>query len=315
MDRNLSMELVRVTEAAALAAGRWMGRGKKDEADEAATQAMRDMFNSIQMNGTVVIGEGEMDEAPMLYIGEQLGTGEGPVVDIAVDPLEGTNIVAAGTWNALATLAVAERGNLLHAPDMYMEKIAVGSESVGKIDINASVIDNLKAVAKAKNKNIEDVVVAILDRERHARMIEEIRDSGARIKLMQDGDVAAAINTAFTNTGVDIMLGSGGAPEGVLAAAALKSLGGEFQGKLLPQTDEEKIRLKKMGISDFNKVLLMDDIVKGDDAYFVATGVTNGELLRGVQYNGEFGTTHSVVMRAKTGTVRFIEGQHSIQNR
>lgn len=315
MDRNLSMELVRVTEAAALAAGRWMGRGKKDEADEAATQAMRDMFNSIQMNGTVVIGEGEMDEAPMLYIGEQLGTGEGPVVDIAVDPLEGTNIVAAGTWNALATLAVAERGNLLHAPDMYMEKIAVGSESVGKIDINASVIDNLKAVAKAKNKNIEDVVVAILDRERHARMIEEIRDSGARIKLMQDGDVAAAINTAFTNTGVDIMLGSGGAPEGVLAAAALKSLGGEFQGKLLPQTDEEKIRLKKMGISDFNKVLLMDDIVKGDDAYFVATGVTNGELLRGVQYNGKFGTTHSVVMRAKTGTVRFIEGQHSIQNR
>jgi fructose-1,6-bisphosphatase II len=315
MDRNLSMELVRVTEAAALAAGRWMGRGKKDEADEAATQAMRDMFNSIQMNGTVVIGEGEMDEAPMLYIGEQLGTGEGPVVDIAVDPLEGTNIVAAGTWNALATIAVAERGNLLHAPDMYMEKIAVGSESVGKIDINASVIDNLKAVAKAKNKNIEDVVVAILDRERHARMIEEIRDSGARIKLMQDGDVAAAINTAFTNTGVDIMLGSGGAPEGVLAAAALKSLGGEFQGKLLPQTDEEKIRLKKMGISDFNKVLLMDDIVKGDDAYFVATGVTNGELLRGVQYNGKFGTTHSVVMRAKTGTVRFIEGQHSIQNR
>lgn len=315
MDRNLSMELVRVTEAAALAAGRWMGRGKKDEADEAATQAMRDMFNSIQMNGTVVIGEGEMDEAPMLYIGEQLGTGEGPVVDIAVDPLEGTNIVAAGTWNALATIAVAERGNLLHAPDMYMEKIAVGSESVGKIDINASVIDNLKAVAKAKNKNIEDVVVAILDRERHARMIEEIRDSGARIKLMQDGDVAAAINTAFTNTGVDIMLGSGGAPEGVLAAVALKSLGGEFQGKLLPQTDEEKIRLKKMGISDFNKVLLMDDIVKGDDAYFVATGVTNGELLRGVQYNGKIGTTHSVVMRAKTGTVRFIEGQHSIQNR
>ncbi|QGQ45254.1 class II fructose-bisphosphatase [Metabacillus sediminilitoris] len=315
MDRNLSMELVRVTEAAALAAGRWMGRGKKDEADEAATQAMREMFNSIQMNGTVVIGEGEMDEAPMLYIGEQLGTGDGPLVDIAVDPLEGTNIVAAGTWNALAIIAVAERGNLLHAPDMYMEKIAVGPESAGKININAPVIENLTAVAKAKNKNIEDLVVAILDRERHEQMIQEIRDSGARIKLMQDGDVAAAINTAFKNTGVDMMLGSGGAPEGVLAAAALKSLGGEFQGKLLPQTDEEKIRLKKMGISDFNRVLLMEDIVKGDDAYFVATGVTNGELLRGVQYNGKIGTTHSVVMRAKTGTVRFIEGQHSVQNR
>lgn len=315
MDRNFSMELVRVTEAAALAAGRWMGRGKKDEADGAATQAMRNMFNSIHMRGTVVIGEGEMDEAPMLYIGEQLGIGDGPEVDIAVDPLEGTNIVAAGTWNALATIAVAEHGNLLHAPDMYMEKIAVGPESAGKIDINAPVIDNLTAVAKAKNKNIEDVVVAILDRERHKKMIQEIRDSGARIKLMQDGDVAAAINTAFENTGVDIMLGSGGAPEGVLAATALKSLGGEFQGKLLPHTEEEKIRLKKMGINDFDRVLLMEDIVKGDDAYFVATGVTNGELLRGVQYKGNVGTTHSVVIRAKTGTVRFIEGQHGLNKK
>ncbi|WP_028391223.1 class II fructose-bisphosphatase [Bacillus cihuensis] len=315
MNRNLSMELVRVTEAAALAAGQWMGRGKKEEADEAATQAMRDMFNSIQMKGTVVIGEGEMDEAPMLFIGEKLGTGTGSEIDIAVDPLEGTNIVAAGTSNALATIAVADRGNLLHAPDMYMEKIAVGPESVGKIDINAPVIKNLTAVATAKNKNIEDLVVAILDRERHEKMIQEIRDSGARIKLMQDGDVAAAINTAFDNTGVDIMLGSGGAPEGVLAATALKSLGGEFQGKLLPQTEEEKNRLKKMGILDFNKVLLMDDIVKGDDAYFVATGVTNGELLRGVQYKGNIGTTHSIVMRAKTGTVRFIEGQHSMINK
>ncbi|WP_045517251.1 class II fructose-bisphosphatase [Neobacillus niacini] len=315
MDRNLSMELVRVTEAAALAAGRWMGRGKKEEADDAATQAMREMFNSIQMKGTVVIGEGEMDEAPMLYIGEELGTCDGVEVDIAVDPLEGTNIVAAGSWNALAIIAVAEKGNLLHAPDMYMEKIAVGPESAGKIDINAPVIDNLKAVATAKNKNIEDLVVAILDRERHEKMIQEIRQSGARIKLMQDGDVAAAINTAFDNTGVDIMLGSGGAPEGVIAAVALKSLGGEFQGKLLQQTEEEKIRLNKMGITDFNKVLFMDDIVKGDDAYFAATGVTNGELLRGVQYKGNIGTTHSVVMRAKTGTVRFIEGQHSLDQK
>lgn len=312
MDRNLSMELVRVTEAAALAAGRWLGRGKKEEADAAATQAMREMFNSIQMKGKVVIGEGEMDEAPMLYIGEHLGTCDGEEIDIAVDPLEGTNIVAAGSDNALAVIAVAEKGHLLHAPDMYMEKIAVGPEAAGKIDLNAPVIDNLKAVAKAKNKNIEDLVVAILDRERHKKMIQVIRDSGARIKLMQDGDVAAAINTAFDNTGVDIMLGSGGAPEGVLAATALKSLGGEFQGRLIQQSEDEKIRLNKMGITDINKVLLMDDIVKGDDAYFVATGVTNGELLKGVQYKGNTGTTHSVVMRAKTGTVRFIEGLHSL---
>ncbi|RDW20111.1 fructose-bisphosphatase class II [Oceanobacillus arenosus] len=314
MDRNLSMELVRVTEAAALAAGRWMGRGKKEEADEAATQAMRRMFNSIQMRGTVVIGEGEMDEAPMLYIDEQLGTGNGPEVDIAVDPIDGTNIVAAGTWNALAIIAVAEKGNLLHAPDMYMEKIAAGPESVGKIDINAPVIDNLKAVAIAKNKNINDLVVAILDRERHENMIQEIRDAGARIKLMQEGDVAAAVNTAFDNTGVDLMIGSGGAPEGVIAATALKCLGGEFQGKLLPQTEEEKTRLNKMGITDFNKVLFMDDIVKGDDAYFVATGVTNGELLKGVHYKGNAGTTNSVVMRAKTGTIRFVDGKHSLED-
>lgn len=313
MNRNFSMELVRVTEAAALATARWMGRGEKEAADGAATQGMRDMFNTIHMNGTVVIGEGEMDEAPMLYIGEQLGIGDGPEVDIAVDPLEGTNIVAAGTWNALAVVAVAEHGNLLHAPDMYMEKIAVGPEAAGKIDINAPIVENLRIVAKAKNKDIKDLVVAILDRERHKKVIEEIRKVGARIKLIQDGDVAAAINTAFENTGVDIMLGSGGAPEGVLAATALKCLGGEFQGKLLPQTEEEWIRCKKMGIEDVNRVLMMEDIVKGEDAFFVATGVTDGELLKGVQYVGDIGTTHSVVMRAKTGTVRFIEGKHSLK--
>jgi fructose-1,6-bisphosphatase II len=314
MNSNLSMDLVRVTEAAALAAGRWLGRGNKDEADGAATQAMRDVFNSIQMKGTVVIGEGEMDEAPMLYIGEKLGTGNGPEIDIAVDPIEGTNIVAAGTSNAITTIAVSEHGNLLHAPDMYMEKIAVGPEAAGKVDINAPVIENLKAVAKAKNKNIEDVVVTILDRERHEKVIQEIRDAGAKVKLIQAGDVLAAINTAFENTGVDILLGSGGAPEGVLAAAALKSLGGDFQGKLLPQTEEEKIRLKKMGINDFNRVLLMEDIVKGDDAYFVATGVTDGELLKGVRYKGNLRTTHSIVIHAKTRTVRFIEGQHNMVN-
>ena len=314
MNSNLSIELVKVTEAAALAAGRWTGKGKKDEADGAATSAMRNMFNSIQMSGTVVIGEGEMDEAPMLYIGEQLGTGDGPEIDIAVDPIEGTSIVAAGTGNALTTLAVAEHGNLLHAPDMYMEKIAVGPEAAGKIDINAPVIDNLKAVAKAKNKRIEDLVVTILDRERHEKIIQEIRDAGAKVKLIEAGDVLAAIHTAFEHSGVDIMLGSGGAPEGVLAAVALKSLGGDFQGKLLPQTEEEKNRLKEMGVNDFNKTLYMEDIVKGDDAYFVATGVTDGELLRGVQYKGDIGITHSIVIHGKSRSIRYIEGQYHMEN-
>ncbi|MFJ5624737.1 class II fructose-bisphosphatase [Peribacillus loiseleuriae] len=315
MERSLSMELVRVTEAAALASARWMGRGKKEEADEAATQSMRDVFDTIPMKGTVVIGEGEMDEAPMLYIGEKLGTGYGPRVDVAVDPLEGTNIVAAGTWNALTVIAIADHGNLLHAPDMYMEKIAVGPKAVGLIDINAPVIENLRAVAKAKNKDIEDLVVSILNRERHEKTIQEIRDSGARIKLVEDGDVAAAINTAFEETGVDIMFGSGGAPEGVLAAVALKCLGGELQGKLLPQSEEELIRCKKMGIEDVNQVLRMEDLVRGDDAIFAATGVTDGELLKGVQYKGNMGTTHSIVMRAKSGTVRFIEGEHSLKKK
>ncbi len=315
MERSLSLELVRVTETAALAAARWMGRGQKDQADEAATRGMREVFNTIPMKGTVVIGEGEMDEAPMLYIGEKLGTGYGPRVDIAVDPLEGTNIVASGMWNALTVLAVAEHGNLLHAPDMYMEKIAVGPEAVGVIDINAPVIDNLKAVAKAKNKDIEDLVVTILQRERHEKLLQEIRNSGARIKLLQDGDVAAAINTAFDHTGVDIMLGSGGAPEGVLAAVALKCLGGEFQGRLLPQTEEEIARCSLMGIENVNRVLFMEDIIKGEDAFFAATGVTDGELLKGVQYKGGIATTHSVVMRAKSGTLRFIEGEHSLEKK
>ena len=314
MNSNLSIELVKVTEAAALAAGRWTGKGNKDEADGAATSAMRNMFNNIQMSGTVVIGEGEMDEAPMLYIGEKLGTGDGPEIDIAVDPIEGTSIVAAGTGNALTTLAVAEHGNLLHAPDMYMEKIAVGPEAAGKVDINAPVIDNLKAVAKAKNKKIEDLVVTILDRERHEKIIQEIRDAGAKVKLIEAGDVLAAIHTAFEHSGVDIMLGSGGAPEGVLAAVALKSLGGDFQGKLLPQTEEEKNRLKEMGVNDFNKTLYMEDIVKGDDAYFVATGVTDGELLRGVQYKGDIGITHSIVIHGKSRSIRYIEGQYHMEN-
>ena len=312
MERSLSMELVRVTEAAALASARWMGRGKKEEADDAATTAMRDVFNSIPMQGTVVIGEGEMDEAPMLYIGEKLGTGLGPLVDVAVDPLEGTNIVASGGWNALAVLAVADQGNLLHAPDMYMDKIAVGPEAVGLIDINASVLDNLKAVAKAKNKDIQDVVATVLNRKRHAKIIEELRDAGARIKLINDGDVAGAINTAFDHTGVDILFGSGGAPEGVISAVALKCLGGEIQGKLLPQNEEEVKRCGKMGL-DLGKVLRMEDLVRGDDAIFAATGVTDGELLRGVQFKAHHGETQSVVMRAKSGTVRFIDGRHVLK--
>jgi fructose-1,6-bisphosphatase II len=314
MERSLSMELVRVTEAAALSSARWMGRGKKDEADGAATSAMRDVFDTVPMKGTVVIGEGEMDEAPMLYIGEKLGTGYGPRVDVAVDPVEGTDIVASGGWNALAVLAVADHGNLLHAPDMYMDKIAVGPEAVGKIDINASVTDNLKAVAKAKNKDIEDVVATVLNRERHEHIIQEIREAGARIKLIDNGDVAGAINTAFDYTGVDILFGMGGAPEGVIAAVALKCLGGELQGRLVPQNDAEAERCIKMGL-DVSKVLLMDDLVKGDDAIFAATGITDGEMLKGVQYKGNVATTHSLVMRAKSGTVRFIEGKHSLNKK
>ncbi|WP_164667560.1 class II fructose-bisphosphatase [Virgibacillus doumboii] len=315
MERSLTMEIVRVTEAAALSSARWMGRGKKDEADDAATSAMRDVFDTIPMQGTVVIGEGEMDEAPMLYIGEELGTGSGPSVDIAVDPLEGTNIVAQGTWNALAVIAIADQSKLLHAPDMYMKKIAVGPEAVGKVDVNASTEENLKAVAKAKNKNVEDLVVIVLDRPRHAELIEEIRATGARIKLIPDGDVAAAMNTAFDDTGVDILLGIGGAPEGVLSAVALKCLGGEIQGKLTPSNDEESERCKAMGIDDLDKVFYMDDFCGGDDAIFAATGVTDGELLQGVQFKGTSATTQTVVMRAKSGTVRFIDGTHSLKKK
>lgn len=312
MERSLSMELVRITEAAGVAAARWMGRGLKNEADDAATEAMRTVFDTIPMQGVVVIGEGEMDEAPMLYIGEELGMGHGPEVDVAVDPLEGTSIVAAGGWNALAVLAIADKGNLLNAPDMYMDKIAVGPEAVGKIDINASVADNLRAVAKAKNKDIEDIVASVLKRDRHKKLIEEIREAGARIKMIDDGDVAGAINTAFDQTGVDILFGIGGAPEGVIAAVGLKCLGGEIQGRLIPSNDAEIERCIKMGI-DVNKVLRMEDLVKGDDAIFAATGVTDGELLRGVRFKGAYSETHSLVMRSKSGTVRFVEGRHSMK--
>ncbi|OYD07989.1 class II fructose-bisphosphatase [Paludifilum halophilum] len=315
MERSLTMELVRVTEAAALASGRWMGFGKKDEADDAATTAMRKVFDTIPMRGTVVIGEGEMDEAPMLYIGERLGLGYLPEVDVAVDPLEGTNIVAKGSWNALSVVGVADRGHLLHAPDMYMDKIAVGPGAVGHVDINAPVEENLTAVAKALGKDMGDLVAVILDRPRHAQLIEEVRKTGARIKLISDGDVAAAINTAFPDTGVDILLGSGGAPEGVLAAVSLKCLGGEIQGRLLPEDEEQYDRCRKMGLEDPRQVLHMKDLVKGDDAIFAATGVTDGELLKGVRYKGTQAATHSLVMRAKTGTVRFIDGKHRLEKK
>lgn len=256
-----------------------------------------------------------MDEAPMLYIGEELGLRNGgPAVDIAVDPLEGTNIVAKGSNGALTVLAIADKGNLLNAPDMYMEKIAVGPEAAGKVNINASVTENLQAVAAAKNKAVSDVVATLLDRPRHEKIVEEIRAAGAQIKFIQDGDVNAAINTAFDQTGVDIMFGIGGAPEGVISAAALKCLGGDFQGRLVPEDDEQLARCEKMGI-DVNQVFQLNDLVKGDDAIFAATGVTDGELLKGVQYKGSYCLTHSVVMRAKSGTVRFIEGRHSLDKK
>ncbi|PWK16305.1 class II fructose-bisphosphatase [Tumebacillus permanentifrigoris] len=313
MERELALEIVRVTEAAALAAARWVGSGKKNEADNAATTAMRAMFDSVNMKGTVVIGEGEMDEAPMLYIGERLGAGWGPQLDVAVDPLEGTNIVAKGLWNGLTVVAVAPKGTLLHAPDMYMEKLAAGPRAKGLVHLDATVKENLEAVAKASNKKVKDVVATLLDRERHQGLIEEIRSAGARIKLISDGDVAAAINTCFEETGVDIMFGSGGAPEGVLAAAAIKCLGGEFQGRLKPEDDAEIARCKTMGIDDANRILLLDDLVQGDDAIFAASGVTDGELLKGVRFLGNgICTSHSVVMRAKTGTVRFVEARHNL---
>ncbi len=315
MERSLAMELVQVTEAAALASGRWMGRGNNNGADNAATEAMRAVFDTIPIRGTVVIGEGEKDEAPMLYIGERLGMGYPPEVDVAVDPLEGTNIVAKGLWNAISVVAIAERGCLLHAPDMYMEKIAVGPEAVGHIDIDAPVADNLNAVADALGRDVKDLVVSILDRPRHSQLIEEVRSAGARIKLIPDGDVAAAINTAFPDTGVDILMGVGGAPEGVLSAVALKCLGGEIQGRLMPEDETEYERCRKMGLSDPKQVLKMSDLVKGDDAIFAATGVTDGELLEGVRYRGSIATTQSLVMRAKTGTVRFIDGKHRLEKK
>ncbi len=311
LERELALEFCRVTEAAALASARWVGKGDKEAADDAAVEAMRSVFDTVNIDGVVVIGEGEMDEAPMLYIGEKVGLGVGyPQVDVAVDPLEGTNVVAKGVTGAIAVLAVAERGCLLHAPDMYMDKLAVGPLAAGSINIDATVAENLKNVAKALHKGIADLTVVILDRPRHAGIIEQVRECGARIRLISDGDVSPAVACAFPETGVDIMMGIGGAPEGVLAAAALKCLGGEMQGRLWPENEVDIERAHKLGIDDVNKLLTMEDLVKGDDVIFAATGITESSLLEGVRYTAEGAYTHTLIMRGKTGTVRFIKAQH-----
>lgn len=318
MNRDLALNLVRVTETAALRAAKFMGRGNKNAADQAAVDGMRQMFDTLHINGVVVIGEGEMDEAPMLYIGEEIGCQDenAPKVDIAVDPLDGTTLIAKGRPNAISVVAMAPRGCLLHAPDMYMDKIAVGPRAKGVIDITAPVEENLRNVAKALNKDISDLTVTMLDRPRHEKLIERIRKAGARIKLFTDGDVAAAIATGFEHTGVDILMGIGGAPEGVIAAVAMKCMGGDFQGRLVPYSEEERERCKEMGIDNPDKVFYLDDLVKGNEAFFAATGVSDGELLKGVVYYGNSrARTHSVIMRAETGTIRFIEAIHRLDKK
>ncbi len=315
LDRELALELVRVTEAAAIACGRWMGRGDKEAADGAAVAAMRTVFDLINMDGTVVIGEGELDEAPMLYIGERLGNGTAPKVDVAVDPLEGTNILAKGLPNAIAVVAAGEEGCLLHAPDVYMEKIAVGRWAKGKIDLDAPVIDNLRAVAKGTGKDIRDLIVVILDRPRNEELIQQIKAAGARLRLISDGDVAPAIATGINEEGPDIVWGIGGAPEGVLSAAALKCLGGEMQARLKPMSLAEQNRCQRMGITDVDKLLAMEDLVCGEEVMCAVTGITDGDLLKGVRYKGNEVRTNSLVMRATTGTIRFIEALHDLSRK
>jgi fructose-1,6-bisphosphatase II / sedoheptulose-1,7-bisphosphatase len=309
-DRNLALELVRVTEAAALAASRWIGRGKKNDADGAAVEAMRKAFDTVAIAGTVVIGEGEMDEAPMLFIGEKVGMG-GPEMDIAVDPLEGTSIAAKGAPNALAVVALAEHGNFLHAPDIYMDKIAVGAGlPEGVVDLAAPVKENLKNLALAKKRDIADLMVCILERERHEEIIARCREAGARITLIGEGDVAGVIATSQAEAGIDIYMGSGGAPEGVLAAAALRCIGGQMQGRLMFEDDSQIERARGMGITDANRIYSITEMAKGD-VMFAATGITSGQMLRGVQRFGETAITHSMVMRSKSGTVRYVEAHHN----
>lgn len=312
LSKELTLDLVRVTEAAALGSGRWIGKGKKNDADGAAVRGMRMAFDTVPIRGTVVIGEGEMDEAPMLYIGEKVGCGteKDPAVDIAVDPLEGTNLCAKNAPSAIAVFAAAEGGNLLEAPDMYMDKICCGPAGKGLISIEKSVTENVTAYAKAAGKELGDVNVVVLDRPRHQAIIDELRACGCRVQLITDGDVAPAVACGLPGTGIDMLMGIGGAPEGVIAAAALKCLGGDMQGRLWPEDDEDRERMAKMGIEDDNKVLTMEDLAKGDDVYFAATGITTGPLLRGIAYDGNKATTHSVILRSKTGTIRYIETIH-----
>ena len=316
MDRNLALEVVRVTEAAALAAARYVGLGDRNAADQAATEEMRRTFNALHIHGTVVIGEGERDEAPMLYIGEQLGDGDprSPKIDIAVDPLEATNSCANGISDALAVVAMAEHGNFLNAPDTYMDKIAVGPIGRGIIDIRKSPTQNLNAIAEAKRVAVADLTAVILARPRHAELIAEVRRAGARIRLITDGDVGGALATADPSTGIDVLLGIGGAPEGVLAAAALRCVGGEMQGVLKFRNDDEVARAKRMGITDINRVHEIEDLARGD-VMFAATGVTDGFLLRGVRFTGTGAETHSIVMRSRSGTVRFIRARHHFHHR
>ncbi len=306
-----TLDFVKVTEAAALAASRWMGRGERNIADGAAVEQMRNALNAMPISGRIVIGEGERDEAPMLYIGEELGQG-GFAVDIAVDPVEGTNLVANGLPNSIAVMALADRGGLLHAPDSYMQKLAVGPKAAPFVHLDASVKDNLEAVANALDRPINDVTVVILERDRHKELIAEVREAGARIKLISDGDVDAAIATAVDGTGIHVAMGTGGAPEGVLAAAALKCLGGGFYGRLKPRSAEEAERAKKMGFGDLNRVLTMDDLAHGENIVFVATGITDGDLVRGVRFYGNHAKTHSILIHSASGTVRFIESVHRL---
>ncbi|HVM01721.1 MAG TPA: class II fructose-bisphosphatase [Acidimicrobiales bacterium] len=311
-DRNLALELVRVTEAAALAAARWVGKGDKNAADGAAVDAMRVVLQTVSMDGVIVIGEGEKDEAPMLYNGENVGDGSPPQTDIAVDPVEGTTLTSLGRGNALSVIAVAERGAMFDpGACFYMNKIAVGPEAAGSIDITRSPTDNLHAVAKALGKSVRDVTVVVLARPRHDDLIAEIREAGSRIRLIQDGDVAGAISTAWPDAGADLLMGIGGTPEGVISAAALKCMGGELQGKLNPLDDEQRQAALEAG-DDLDAVLGTDDLVRGDNCFFAATGITDGEMLRGVHYDSKGATTQSLVMRSKSGTVRRIDSRHRL---
>lgn len=311
MDRNLALEVVRVTEAASLSAARLMGRGLKDEADQAAVTAMRQAFESVAIRGTVVIGEGERDEAPMLFIGEKVGSGDArdPEVDIAVDPLEGTNLCAYGRPNALSVIAISERGKLLHAPDVYMAKIAVGPSAKGVINIDKTPTENLKAIADAKGVYVEDLTAVILERDRHADLINEVRRAGARVHLISDGDVSAAISTCIDASGIDVLFGIGGAPEGVLAAAALRCVGGDIQTRLVLRNDAERERCRSMGINEPERKWLLEELAQGD-VMFAATGVTSGDILKGVRYFRGGARTHSLVMRSRSGTIRFVETEH-----